>query len=164
VGLCVPVGAGRAASAVDVSPCARLGIIGDSLTVQSQAALEARLRANGIEQFRIDAMGGRVTSGRSGISTGVQALKRLKAARYRVGRCVVALGTNDIRKTARASDYQKWMRAMLDEVGDHPVLWIGPAYKPGIWPARTALYNDTLADVVADYPQAEFVDWRPFWI
>jgi hypothetical protein len=105
-----------------------------------------------------------LTSGRSGISTGVQALRRLKAAGYQMDCYVVALGTNDIRASGKASDYAKWIRAMLDEVGDHPVLWVGPAYRAGVWPARSALYLETLTSVIGEHPKASFVDWRPFWV
>lgn len=138
--------------------CQRLGILGDSLMLGSKTTLVKSLATLGITEFRFDAqVARRIPSSVRAPYSGVKALQAMRAAGYQMDCYLVGLGTNDVWNTTTATKYQTWIRELMTEIGDHPVLWVNVA-RPRVQQG-TDLFNSTLAGMVGEFPKLQVADW-----
>jgi len=138
--------------------CQRLGVIGDSLMVGSKKTLATELATVGVTELRLDAqVARRIPSTVRAPYSGVKALRALRASGYQMDCYLVGLGTNDVGIALTATKYQTWIRELMTEIGDHPVLWVNVA-RPKV-KQSTDLFNQTLTDMVGEFPNLQVADW-----
>jgi len=117
------------------------------------------LRAVGLIDFAIDGERGRHIRATPKLS-GIMALRALRSRGYQPDCFVIALGTNDVFVSGNAATYRIWIEAMLNEIGDHPVLWVDIVNGKKV--AAAATFNSTLRDVAATHPQLVIGEWASF--
>jgi len=90
----------------------------------------------------------------------VKTYKQLLKNGVRPTAVLVALGSNDLQQSGRASFHEPRIRELLALIGDIPVVWINvlrtdqPYYS-----RRSAMFNKTLVRLAAEYPNLSIVDW-----
>jgi lysophospholipase L1-like esterase len=101
-----------------------VAMVGDSITVGSEPALEDAFESLGLEDFDIDAENGRrITDDDSDIDSGVGAVATL-ARRDPPDLWVIALGTNDVANYA-SDEYAAVIAELLATIpADAPIVWV----------------------------------------
>jgi lysophospholipase L1-like esterase len=153
---------GAPASAQSVGRCARVGLIGGSLTVGSNKQTAQELMERGIVNFRIDGRVSRqiVHNSRKGTG-GIGALQAMRRSGYDPDCVVLALGTNDIPYKNDPKVFRRWIATMMDAVGPAArVLWIN-VYRGGYRNSDRG-FNTILDDMRAVYPNLQTADWEGF--
>ena len=141
-------------------PCARVGVIGDSLSEQSRYALRAALGAVGIEQARIDGSIGRTVRPIPHLPSATGGLGRLQAAGFEEGCFIVELGLNDARFGYPITEFAENITNVLEFIGDRRVLWVSPGSRH-VSTKRVSAFHDALVQVAANHPLLTVVDWAP---
>ena len=84
---------------------------------------------------------------------------------------IVALGSNDLQQSPKASFYLREIRELLKLIGPRPVVWVNvyrtdsPSY-----PRRSATFNAALLNVTSEFPNLTILDWstqliaNPKWL
>jgi GDSL-like Lipase/Acylhydrolase family len=157
-----PFGAGTVAPpAVAAPPAAGVTIdsvamVGDSITVGSQAQLEAGFASLGLDEVAIDAENGRRMTVDGAIDSGLEAVSGL-ATSAPPDLWVIALGTNDVVNYA-PEEYAPVIDELLTAVPrDAPIVWVD-TYLDGDREA-SATFNEALRTALARRGQATVVDW-----
>ena len=84
---------------------------------------------------------------------------------------IVALGSNDLQQSPKASFYLREIRELLSLIGPRPVVWVN-VYRTDlpIYPKRSATFNEALLDATSEYPNLTILDWsteliaNPKWL
>jgi lysophospholipase L1-like esterase len=149
------------------SSCERVWVVGDSLTVGSDAALRSGLSRLGVD-YVVDGVNGRRVSVNAlpTSRSGVLAARSIRAASGESDCWVVALGTNDINSgvttpvRARAT-----IAEMLAEIPTPArVWWVNVEFRSiegaGVdYPAATQTFNAALAQRDASDARFRVIDW-----
>ena len=84
---------------------------------------------------------------------------------------IVALGSNDLQQSPKASFYLREIRELLKLIGPRPVVWVNvyrsdsPSY-----PKRSATFNESLLDATSEFANLTILDWsteltaNPKWL
>lgn len=137
-----------------------VAVVGDSLSVQSEPALEAALETLSLEIVGFDAVQGRrIRSATELTTSGVDAVEAtLDGAEPDLW--VIALGTNDVDALDREG-YREAVEELLAGVPDGaPVIWVDAWVERWIDDAKQA--NEVLREVAAERPGMTVVDWFQF--
>ena len=163
--LCGHVTVHSAAAKPPVStPTSTLVVLGDSLTWGANyfAKTQSQLVASGtFESVVVDGwwsrrIGGIISTTYSGANT----YKKLVKDGVRPTAVIVALGSNDVYFLKRRREYALVIRELMDAIGNIPVVWLNVhRVESTVTIARSALFNDTLVKVLAEYPAASVHDW-----
>lgn len=137
----------------------RLVMIGDSITVSSEAALRERLDAAGFEVLAVDAQVGRRMN--------VGERDRLRAGAWVIPELIdthdpdlwiVALGTNDVGQYGDADAVADQVREFLARIpADAHVVWVDTWFRDR--PEQTAMVNAAIREVLATRDGASVVAW-----
>jgi lysophospholipase L1-like esterase len=137
-------------------PIDTVAMVGDSITVGSQAALEEGFGTLGLADAQVDAEVGRrmVTGVRVG--SGLEAVDEISAAGP-PDLWVIALGTNDVANYL-PSEYADVINALLADIpADVPVVWVDTYLED--YQDLSSQFNDVLRRVLAQRGNATVVDW-----
>jgi lysophospholipase L1-like esterase len=148
------------ASAQSGGRCARVGVIGGSLTVGSKRQTAQALMDRGIVNFRIDGRVSRhiVSNGRKGTG-GIGALRAMRQSGYNPDCVVLSLGTNDFPYRNSPKVFRRWISAMMEAVGPgRRVLWIN-VYRGGSRDTDRG-FNTMLTAMTGVYPNLQIADWE----
>ena len=149
-----PVPTTTARSAVPI-----VAVVGDSLAYSAATALDAALRAAGVDPVLRVAPGRRIPVwGLDGlISPGLVEAKKLRSSTPAVW--VVQLGTNDIAaEPLDRARYQELVTRMLDTIGaEVPVVWVNVHRTDRLEASRA--FDDTLRLVAQTWPNLTIADW-----
>jgi lysophospholipase L1-like esterase len=134
-------------------------MIGDSITAGSSSALKAALAGAGFTDVTIEAEPSRriEVGGGSDPRSGMQALETLLAKGASPDVWVVALGTNDVGKYPKASDYSDLVDRFLARLPKGPLLWIDIYRRDYL--DDTKVFNAVLRDRLARRGDASVVSW-----
>ena len=136
-----------------------VAVVGDSLAYSAATALDAALRAAGVDPVLRVAPGRRIPVwGLDGqISPGLDEAKELRSSTPAVW--VVQLGTNDIAaEPLDRARYQELVTTMLDTIGrDVPVVWVNVHRTDRLEASRA--FDDTLRLVAQTWPNLTIADW-----
>ena len=165
--LCSSVlGVGVANAKTTPPPQPALLVIGDSLTwgtnYRGFGNVTPKLKEVGyFNTVVVDGVFARNISGPAGTSrNAVKTVKKLATTGLRPNAAIIALGSNDLQHSASKEFYAKRIREMLDLVGDIPIVWFNVWRTDAVfYPKRSATFNATLIEVVADYPNVVVADW-----
>ena len=134
-------------------------MVGDSLAYSAATALDAALRAAGVDPVLRVAPGRRIPVwGLDGqISPGLDEAKKLRSSTPAVW--VVQLGTNDIAaEPLDRARYPELVTTMLDTIGaDVPVVWVNVHRNDQ--PEASRAFDDTLRLVARTWPNLTIADW-----
>ena len=138
------------------APIDTIAMVGDSITVGSQAALEEGFGTLGLDDAVINAESGRRMISGSRISSGLEAVDEITAAGT-PDLWVVALGTNDVANYV-PGDYAEVINALLADIpADAPVVWVDTYLED--YQDLSSQFNDVLRRVLAQRGNATVVDW-----
>ena len=147
-------------------PQPALLVLGDSLTwgtnYRGFGNVTPKLKAVGyFNTLVVDGVFARNISGPAGTArNGVKTLKKLSASGLRANAAIIALGSNDLQHSADPAFYEQRIRELLDLVGPIPVVWFNVWRTDAVYyPKRSAIFNATLTEVAADYPNVTIADW-----
>jgi lysophospholipase L1-like esterase len=149
----------RNAPPLDATVPETIVMVGDSITVSAQAALEQRFTALGLEVVAIEAQEGRrmTVATFNEISPGSDAVAFIAAAAS-PDVWVIALGTNDIGQYDNGEQIRANVGEVLAPIPDEAlVLWVDTWYRDR--PAGTVEMNEAIRSVVEARPGAAVVDW-----
>ena len=84
---------------------------------------------------------------------------------------IVALGSNDLQQSPKASFYLREIRELLTLIGPRPVVWVN-VYRTDSprYPRRSATFNAALLNVTSEFPNLTILDWstqliaNPKWL
>jgi lysophospholipase L1-like esterase len=84
---------------------------------------------------------------------------------------IVALGSNDLQQSPKASFYLREIRELLTLIGPRPVVWVN-VYRTDLpfYPRRSATFNAALLNVTSEFPNLTILDWstqliaNPKWL
>jgi GDSL-like lipase/acylhydrolase family protein len=136
-------------------------VVGDSLSVQAGGPERVALDAAGWRTVRFDTQIGRRIATRSAApsSSGIAAVRALRATGGDALTWVIELGTNDVSEIGDdARALGRSIDAMLDEIGPgHRVVWVNVYHH---WrSAAAATFNRVLADAASRHPGMVVADW-----
>lgn len=147
-------------------PPPTLLVLGDSLTwgtnYRGFGNVTPKLKAVGyFNTIVVDGVFARNISGPAGTSrNAVKTMKKLSTSGLRPNAAIIGLGSNDLQHSADPAFYAKRIRELLDLVGDIPIVWFNVWRTDApYYPKRSATFNATLIEVVADYPNVTIADW-----
>jgi lysophospholipase L1-like esterase len=149
----------RNAPPLDATVPETIVMVGDSITVSAQAALEQRFTALGLEVVAIEAQEGRrMTEGtHAEMAPGSDAVEFIAAAAS-PDVWVIALGTNDIGQYDDEDERRAHVSEVLAPIPDDAlVLWVDTWYRDRL--ADTVEMNEAIRSVVQARPDATVVDW-----
>jgi lysophospholipase L1-like esterase len=133
-----------------------VGILGDSITVGSEAEIVDAVRDLGVAVVEVDAESGRRLVADSGVDSGVDAARRVTALDPDVW--VVALGTNDVPNPEGAEEYSVVIDELLRQLPvDDRVVWVDVHVDDAA--AASDAFNVALRDRLADRGRAVIVEW-----
>ena len=152
-------------------------VFGDSLTwgtaYKGFGNVVPQLQALGtFEKVIVDGVHARNISGPARTSrNGVKTYKEYIKKGMVPDAVIVALGSNDLQQSPKASFYLREIRELLKLIGPRPVVWVNvyrsdsPSY-----PKRSATFNEALLDATSEYPNLTILDWsteliaNPKWL
>ena len=152
-------------------------VLGDSLTwgtaYRGFGNVVPQLQALGtFEKVIVDGVHARNISGPARTSrNGVKTYKEYIKKGMVPDAVIVALGSNDLQQSPKASFYLREIRELLSLIGPRPVVWVNvyrsdsPSY-----PKRSATFNEALLDATSEYPNLTILDWsteliaNPKWL
>ena len=137
-------------------PVASVAMVGDSITVGSQRALEAGFAAIGLDDVEIDAVSGRRMLVDGSIDSGLDAVTEI-AGSDPPDLWVIALGTNDVGNYP-PEEYGAAIIELLSAVpAEAPLVWVD-TYLDDL-PEESAAFNEVLRMALAGRGRATVVDW-----
>ena len=152
-------------------------VLGDSLTwgtaYRGFGNVVPQLQALGtFEKVIVDGVHARNISGPARTSrNGVKTYKEYIKKGMVPDAVIVALGSNDLQQSPKASFYLREIRELLKLIGPRPVVWVNvyrsdsPSY-----PKRSATFNEALLDATSEFPNLTILDWsteltaNPKWL
>ena len=173
----VVVGLGQASGSSAATEQRTLLVLGDSLTwgtaYKGFGNVLPQLKALGtFEKVIVDGVHARNISGPTRTSrNGVKTYKQYIRKGMVPDAVIVALGSNDLQQSPKASFYLREIRELLTLIGPRPVVWVNvyrtdsPSY-----PKRSATFNEALLDATSDFPNLTILDWsteliaNPRWL
>jgi lysophospholipase L1-like esterase len=173
----VVVGLGQASGSSAATEQRTLLVLGDSLTwgtaYKGFGNVLPQLKALGtFEKVIVDGVHARNISGPARTSrNGVKTYKQYIRKGMVPDAVIVALGSNDLQQSPKASFYLREIRELLTLIGPRPVVWVNvyrtdsPSY-----PKRSATFNEALLDATSDFPNLTILDWsteliaNPRWL
>ena len=133
-----------------------VAMVGDSITVGSQQALEASLAELGLDDVEIDAVSGRRMLVDGSIDSGLDAVTEI-ADSDPPDLWVIALGTNDVGNYP-PEEYGAAIIELLSAVpAEAPLIWVD-TYLDDL-PEESAVFNEVLRMALAGRGRATVVDW-----
>ncbi|MEP7115117.1 MAG: GDSL-type esterase/lipase family protein [Ilumatobacteraceae bacterium] len=142
-------------------PVGAVALVGDSTSYAYFDGLPASFVDEGWGPFQLEVRSARRTLVTSSIATsGIDAVRRIRAGGFDPAVWIIALGTNDINVVSRTPGAATALiNAMLDEIGaDHRVVWVN-IYSQ-FDPVTSVAFNDALDDVAASGDQLRVIDWH----
>jgi len=137
-------------------PIDTVAMVGDSITVGSQAALEEGFGTLGLDDAEIDAESGRRMIAGVRVGSGLEAVDEITAAGT-PDLWVIALGTNDVANYL-PTEYADVINALLADIpADAPVVWVDTYLEE--YQDLSSQFNDVLRRVLAQRGNATVVDW-----
>ena len=173
----VVIGFGQASVSSAATEQRTLLVLGDSLTwgtaYKGFGNVVPQLKALGtFEKVIVDGVHARNISGPARTSrNGVKTYKQYIRKGMVPDAVIVALGSNDLQQSPKASFYLREIRELLTLIGPRPVVWVNvyrtdsPSY-----PKRSATFNEALLDATSDFPNLTILDWsteliaNPRWL
>ena len=173
----VVIGFGQASGSSAATEQRTLLVLGDSLTwgtaYKGFGNVVPQLKALGtFEKVIVDGVHARNISGPARTSrNGVKTYKQYIRKGMVPDAVIVALGSNDLQQSPKASFYLREIRELLTLIGPRPVVWVNvyrtdsPSY-----PKRSATFNEALLDATSDFPNLTILDWsteliaNPRWL
>jgi lysophospholipase L1-like esterase len=173
----VVVGLGQASGSSAATEQRTLLVLGDSLTwgtaYKGFGNVLPQLKALGtFEKVIVDGVHARNISGPARTSrNGVKTYKQYIRKGMVPDAVIVALGSNDLQQSPKASFYLREIRELLTLIGPRPVVWVNvyrtdsPSY-----PKRSATFNEALLDATSDFSNLTILDWsteliaNPRWL
>jgi lysophospholipase L1-like esterase len=171
------IGFGRVNGSNAATEQRTLLVLGDSLTwgtaYKGFGNVVPQLKALGtFEKVIVDGVHARNISGpartsRNGVKTYKEYIKKGTVP----DAVIVALGSNDLQQSPKASFYLRDIRELLKLIGPRPVVWVNvyrtdsPSY-----PKRSATFNGALLDATSEFPNLTILDWsteliaNPKWL
>ncbi len=152
-------------------PSGAVALVGDSLTYSYWSALPKPFRDNRWGPFELEARSARRTLVTTSIATsGVDAIRRIRATGFDPVTWVVALGTNDMNITYHAAGAtDALIDGLMAELGrGHRVIWVNVYARD--FPAQTRAFNAALSKATARHRNLAVADWNglvvahPNWI
>ena len=152
-------------------------VLGDSLTwgtaYKGFGNVVPQLQALGtFEKVIVDGVHARNISGPARTSrNGVKTYKEYIKKGMVPDAVIVALGSNDLQQSPKASFYLREIRELLKLIGPRPVVWVNvyrsdsPSY-----PKRSATFNESLLDATSEFANLTILDWsteltaNPKWL
>lgn len=142
-------------------------VLGDSLTwgtaYKGFGNVVPRLKALGtFNTVIVDGVHARNISGPARTSrNGVKTYKEYVRKGIVPDAVIVALGSNDLQQSPKASFYLREIRELLDLIGPRPVYWVN-VYRTDLpmYPRRSTTFNGVLLTATADYPNLTILDWK----
>ena len=152
-------------------------VFGDSLTwgtaYKGFGNVVPQLQALGtFEKVIVDGVHARNISGPARTSrNGVKTYKEYIKKGMVPDAVIVALGSNDLQQSPKASFYLREIRELLKLIGPRPVVWVNvyrsdsPSY-----PKRSATFNEALLDATSEFANLTILDWsteltaNPKWL
>jgi len=152
-------------------------VLGDSLTwgaaYKGFGNVVPKLNALGtFEKVIVDGVHARNISGPARTSrNGVKTYKDYVKKGIAPDAVIVALGSNDLQQSPKASFYLREIRELLKLIGPRPVVWVN-VYRTDlpIYPKRSATFNEALLVATSEYPNLTILDWsteliaNPKWL
>ncbi len=134
-----------------------LAMVGDSITVGSEAELVAAFTALGLPDAEINAQSGRRMIIDNGITSGLDGVADVLAEGDEPDLWVIALGSNDI-AGYEPQDYAAAINELLAAIpADAPVVWVD-CYLTN-YEDESAAFDATLREALAARGKATVVDW-----
>ena len=173
----VVVGFSQVSGSSATSETRTLLVLGDSLTwgtaYKGFGNVVPQLQALGtFEKVIVDGVHARNISGPARTSrNGVKTYKEYIKKGMVPDAVIVALGSNDLQQSPKASFYLREIRELLKLIGPRPVVWVNvyrsdsPSY-----PKRSATFNEALLDATSEFPNLTILDWsteltaNPKWL
>ena len=173
----VVVGFGQGSVSSAATEQRTLLVLGDSLTwgtaYKGFGNVLPQLKALGtFEKVIVDGVHARNISGPARTSrNGVKTYKQYIRKGMVPDAVIVALGSNYLQQSPKASFYLREIRELLTLIGPRPVVWVNvyrtdsPSY-----PKRSATFNEALLDATSDFPNLTILDWsteliaNPRWL
>ena len=173
----VVVGFGQGSVSSAATEQRTLLVLGDSLTwgtaYRGFGNVVPQLKALGtFEKVIVDGVHARNISGpartsRNGVKTYKENIKKGIAP----DAVIVALGSNDLQQSPKASFYLREIRELLTLIGPRPVVWVN-VYRTDSprYPRRSATFNAALLNVTSEFPNLTILDWstqliaNPKWL
>ena len=173
----VVVGLGQASGSSAATEQRTLLVLGDSLTwgtaYKGFGNVLPQLKALGtFEKVIVDGVHARNISGPARTSrNGVKTYKQYIRKGMVPDAVIVALGSNDLQQSPKASFYLREIRELLTLIGPRPVVWVNvyrtdsPSY-----PKRSATFNEALLYATSDFSNLTILDWsteliaNPRWL
>jgi hypothetical protein len=138
-----------------------IAVIGDSLSAQSTVQEISSLKEAGWGPIVVNALSGRRIPDDSPVppSSGISAVRTVRAAGNYPDTWVVELGTNDVLKVGDdATEFRRLIELMLDEIGPgHRIVWVN--VHAGFNPKGSKTFNDVLRAVAAGRSDVTIADW-----
>lgn len=171
------VGFGQASVSSATTEQRTLLVLGDSLTwgtaYRGFGNVVPQLQALGtFEKVIVDGVHARNISGPARTSrNGVKTYKEYLKKGIVPDAVIVALGSNDLQQSPKASFYLREIRELLTLIGPRPVIWVNvyrtdsPSY-----PRRSATFNAALLNVTSEFSNLKILDWsteliaNPKWL
>lgn len=148
-----------------------IALIGDSLTYAYWAGLPSSFVAEDWGPFQLEARSGRFTTTTTEAATsGLDAVRSVRAGGFDPPVWIIALGTNDLALTYGVPGATATLiDTMMDEIGPgHSVVWVN-VYKKGSV-AKAVAFNNELTAATGRYPDLVIADWftvisaHPEWL
>ena len=173
----VVVGFGQASVSSAATEQRTLLVLGDSLTwgtaYKGFGNVLPQLKALGtFEKVIVDGVHARNISGPARTSrNGVKTYKEYIKKGIAPDAVIVALGSNDLQQSPKASFYLREIRELLTLIGPRPVVWVN-VYRTDSprYPRRSATFNAALLNVTSEFPNLTILDWstqliaNPKWL
>ena len=173
----VVVGLGQASGSSAATEQRTLLVLGDSLTwgtaYKGFGNVLPQLKALGtFEKVIVDGVHARNISGPARTSrNGVKTYKQYIRKGMVPDAVIVALGSNDLQQSPKASFYLREIRELLTLIGPRPVVWVN-VYRTDSprYPRRSATFNAALLNVTSEFPNLTILDWstqliaNPKWL
>lgn len=148
-----------------------VAVVGDSLTYSYLYGLPGEFSAEGWGPFAIEARSARRTTVTTSIATsGLDAVRRIRATGFDPQRWIIALGTNDMLITYRTPGMAATViDTMMAELGaGKKVVWVNVYSRND--PGATVAFNAALVAATRRHPNLVVVDWaglvsaHPTWL
>jgi lysophospholipase L1-like esterase len=173
----VVVGFSQVSGSSATSKPRTLLVLGDSLTwgtaYRGFGNVVPQLKALGtFEEVIVDGVHARNISGPARTSrNGVKTYKEYIKKGIVPDAVIVALGSNDLQQSPKASFYLREIRELLTLIGPRPVVWVN-VYRTDLpfYPRRSATFNAALLNVTSEFPNLTILDWstqliaNPKWL
>lgn len=137
-----------------------LALVGDSLTYAYWSGLPSSFVAENWGPFQLEARSGRFTTTTTTDATsGLDAVRRIRAGGFDPAVWIIALGTNDLSLTYGVPGATAALiDTMMNEIGaGHRVVWVNVYNRNSL--TKAIAFNDELQAATQRHPDLEIADW-----